>query len=246
MLLYHGTTATFAKVIEKDGLRPRCELSIKGNWPEKPSRNDLVYLTTVYGAVYALHFFLEKALREQRQEEMAVVEIDTDRGLLDRFFLPDEDFVEQCISMVEAHGRLKRGVKKGRKAREAEHGRRLAEIRAGLERYADGRWIDVTEWKGMTGWQASLAGMGTCAYKGRIPPQATTRIAYLLPLREHPHPILHLLSWSRPSIPDYQFKGKQLAACNRWLFGESCADDWKDQPDPETFSLRQGWRLWQR
>src|SRR5689334_9124327 len=97
MLLYHGTTGRIAERASAEGLKPREGKA--GNWPDKPSRSDCVYLTTVYGPAYATT--AHKRAGGSLSDELAVLEIDTDRLALESL-MPDEDFLDQCVSMRES------------------------------------------------------------------------------------------------------------------------------------------------
>lgn len=85
MKLYHGTALRHLEGIRQHGLIPRGEGP--GNWPEFPSRDDLVYLTTAY----APHFAKCAA---QDKEPWVIIEIESDN--LPEPLLPDEDFLEQA------------------------------------------------------------------------------------------------------------------------------------------------------
>lgn len=85
MKLYHGTALRHLDGIREHGLIPRGDRP--GNWPEFPSRDDLVYLTTAYAPHFAKCAAKEK-------EPWVIVEIESDN--LPDSLLPDEDFLEQA------------------------------------------------------------------------------------------------------------------------------------------------------
>ena len=88
MKLYHGTTASRARKILKEGLRPRGER--RGNYsPHLASHQGCVYLSTVYGPAYACR--AAPSLRP-----LAVVEVDAGWLRAERL-RPDEDYMTQCL-----------------------------------------------------------------------------------------------------------------------------------------------------
>lgn len=91
--LYHGTTATVAKLALKTGLLPRAMLKTKpqGNWDNGlESHPDYVYLTDVYAV-----FFASQAAGFRK---WGIVELDCD-VLQEANIYPDEDYlVERLMS----------------------------------------------------------------------------------------------------------------------------------------------------
>jgi hypothetical protein len=90
MKLYHGCSETTARLVMEHGLLPRKFSKSKGNWKHTVNSNtNMVYLTAAYAPYFAVH-----ATDIQKNERMAIVEVDVD--LLDHNkMFPDEDFVEQ-------------------------------------------------------------------------------------------------------------------------------------------------------
>jgi hypothetical protein len=77
VLLYHGTSATAADRMKAEGIKPRCELALKSQWQANPSRQDCVYLSSVYGGYYAMYLLAQSGAGSGK--EVAVVEIDSSR-----------------------------------------------------------------------------------------------------------------------------------------------------------------------
>src|SRR5690348_1386086 len=132
MLLYHGTTGQIAEKAKIEGLKPR--EGKPGNWSDKPSRPDCVYLTTVYGIAYAKT--AHKNGRCSQNDELAVIEVDTNR-LVQEALLPDEDFLDQCVSMRDSKAGL---TSQEQRKKKSEHYRRIRRISADLRRYGGLDW----------------------------------------------------------------------------------------------------------
>lgn len=96
MKLYHGTRAENLHSILINGLVPRTES--KGNWEHTvSSRQDCVYLTSVYAPYFAI--------QASDNNQLCILEIDT--NLLDQeSLLPDEDFLEQATRGREPFGTM--------------------------------------------------------------------------------------------------------------------------------------------
>jgi hypothetical protein len=179
VLLYHGTSGRRAEAMNIQGIIPRQDGA--SNWPDRPGRSDCVYLTSVWGLTYSLHS-LTRSTSTNANEEGAILEV---RGLDKSLLLPDEDFLFECVTMYYP-------VSEADERKEHLLGTVLPEIRDELENYAGQDWLDrlsrkyegrVHEWakhfSGQFGWEASLDGLGTCAYRGTIPPRfirATNRM----------------------------------------------------------------------
>ena len=248
MLLYHGTAGNNVEAIRSKGIIPRATSG--GQWLQRASRADCVYLTTIFGAMYA-----NAAVRHDRVavDRLAVIEIDCahlDSALL----LPDEGFLDQCITMKDHFADLGR---RKRKLAERFHKERLPILRDSLEAYAGRNWQEMlcrvstqlwhgaNRWAEMPGWEASLAGMGTCAYKGVVPAAAITRIAYATITAANPHPIFAFFNQIQVSIDHHKKFGKRMCACNRWLFGVYDPNEWRDVVNPWAYSSREGFEIWQ-
>ena len=86
MILYHGTSMSALTCISDEGvLRP----GVRCNWPDAPSRSDMIYLTNCY----APHFAIAAASEYDRP---VVLEIEVSRDTLEQKGFPDEDFLYQA------------------------------------------------------------------------------------------------------------------------------------------------------
>lgn len=143
-VLYHGTSSSRIDAIVKEGLKCRADLNGVGNWPEEiASAAHRVYLTNAYAPYYAL----------------AAAEADgSSHGVVVKLAIPhtmpmvaDEDFLAQNKSVTRMHNlghlTLKERVKFWSK-------------------FSYQELLDM----GLLG-ALSLAGMGTCAVIGSIPPE---------------------------------------------------------------------------
>ena len=154
MLLYHGTNGAWVNNIMRKGLEPRGSSQIRNNWKHvaHQSNRNAVYLTDSYAPYFAFN-----ASRGSKPL-CAVVEVDTDKLDQDKFF-PDEDYLEQVGRRIDhVKGTMSQRTLHYRKVACGDHGI----ISKRTMRFAD--------------WRDSLAGLGTCAYYGVVPPQAITRI----------------------------------------------------------------------
>jgi len=197
-------------------------------------------LTTVFGLIYAA------AVSHQ---EGAILEVETD--MLDQAqLLPDEDFLSQCVTMHHHPSEISR--RKESRIKKWHDTKVVPTIRAQLEQYAGADWLDNLRrtysriWKGaekfggMNGWEASLRGMGTCAYKGAIPPSCFKRIAFF---NKPGHPIFKHFRGIEVTIEDYRKRKEKLEKCNRWLFGEYRPQDWNSDPETLSYKSRDSFRV---
>ncbi len=243
MLIYHGTTKDYADAACIDGVKPRGKGD--GNWPDRRSRPDCVYLTAAFGATYAVSTSVKAG--EPESAEVAIIEIDVaDDGKL----LPDEDFLTECILMAYREDEFE----------DPDHHRKRAlslSLRDALEEYAGTDWVDllesrhkdmhkpIDEWirqycaldergEKVKGWEASVFGLGSCAYRGIIPTSSIRRVA----LVKRSHPILHLLRAENiePSICDYRANMNRLLTYNAFIFGDG-PSRWQQE------RLREGIRI---
>ncbi len=83
--LYHGTTAKYAKEIERVGFIP----DLHHNW-EVPSKTGFVYLSTAYAPFYAN---TADAGNDAMTGELALIKCTVDISDL----YPDDDFIMQCF-----------------------------------------------------------------------------------------------------------------------------------------------------
>jgi hypothetical protein len=97
MKLYHGTKSSIAHPAFEHGLAPRGMTGSKGNWPQCPSSDHLVYMTSTYAGYFA------NVAVGNSADDWAIVEVETD--LLDpHFMMPDEDFLEQASRRQKVPG----------------------------------------------------------------------------------------------------------------------------------------------
>lgn len=152
MRLYHGTSSRHLESILRDGLKPRGEGP--SNW-EAASSNQVVYLTRTYG----LHF--ASNARTTSDEDLAIVEIDTDLLPNPESLLADEDAI--CFAWQKGH--LPRFSDEGWLRRQTlqQQAMYFAEL---LQEYS--RRGFTASW--------SLNVLGNCTHKGVIPPEAITRV----------------------------------------------------------------------
>jgi hypothetical protein len=176
-------------------------------------------------------------------EEAAVIEI---CGLDEASLLPDEDFLFQCVTMYYPDP----GPNESEKLKKVFVEDVLPRIRDNLELFAGPDWFErlneefqakVCSWAkrfaGTAGWKASIAGLGTCAFKGTIGPESVKRIAYF----SKPHPILKHYAGQNPSIETHCGSKDTFSTCNRWIFG-----DCLHGPNNEVYAHREGLRVWSR
>ncbi len=86
--LYHGTREIWLPSVLDHGLLSRPKGS-HGNWPERPSEADFVYLSSAFAPIYALNLGAAGA-----HTPAVVVEVDT-AHLRTACCFPDEDFLSQ-------------------------------------------------------------------------------------------------------------------------------------------------------
>jgi|ERR1051326_1712252 hypothetical protein len=131
---------------------------------------------------------------QQRDEKWAIAEIDLAALDTDKLY-PDEDFIAQALKQQGDY----RGID-------------LNDLTTAVKN-------SLEKWKPL--WEDSLLGLGCCAYKGTIPPEAITRIARYDP-RSNPFVTLACLD---PSITilNHLFCQKKYQALTRWLMGEKIA-----------------------
>lgn len=126
-------------------------------------------------------------------EKWGLIEVDVDR--LDKKLLrPDEDFIAQVLK------------KTSRKT--ADLLKLTAEVRDSID-----------DWQAL--WSKSIEWMGTCSYKGVVPPEAITRVAIYDP-ESNPMMTLAALDPSI-SIENYRICANKYRAITRWFFLEAVA-----------------------
>ncbi len=73
MKLYHGTSEPLARLILKEGIKPRGKR--RGNWKDQPSGADRVYLTTAYALYFAL---VTCKVTPNKADRWAIIEVESD------------------------------------------------------------------------------------------------------------------------------------------------------------------------
>jgi len=136
-------------------------------------------------------YYANAAAREG--EKWGLIEVDVDR--LDKNLLrPDEDFIAQALK---------------RTSRKSEDLLKLTEeVRDSID-----------NWQAL--WSKSIEWMGTCSYKGVVPPEAIPRVAIYDP-ESNPTMTLAALDPSI-SIENYRICGDKYRAITRWFFLEAVA-----------------------
>jgi hypothetical protein len=232
VVLYHGTSGRRAEAMNTEGIIPRRDGNC--NWPDRPGRSDCVYLTTGWGLTYALH-----ATTTNANQEGAILEV---MGVEKSLLLPDEDFLFECVTMYYPESEADE-----RKAHLL--GTILPEICDDLEDYAGHDWLErltrkydgkVHDWasnfSGRFGWEASLDGLGTCAYKGNIQPRFIRRIAFF----PGNHPAFSEISRLKPTSGEHLSLKAGLETVTRWVFQDGPA------PGHPVFNNRRGFRVTSR
>jgi hypothetical protein len=225
--------------MKTEGIKPRCELGLGSRWQDNPSRPDCVYLSSVYGGFYAMELLARSGAGSGM--EVAVVEIDSSH-LDQSSLLPDEDFVKQFQDREQARSRKTAMPRRLGKQQQARLDRRhLSNCRDSLEQYAGPGMFNNEEWnrRKLRGWMCSLEGLGVCSYKGTIPPEAITRIAYFgkvaQPIFREFATLPRLTIRNHPNAREYQRR------CTMFLFGDFSIADW-----PDEFQNRAGFSVWER
>jgi hypothetical protein len=182
--LYSGTPAKQRDSILAKGLVPRGKS--KGNWDKAPSRTDMVYLTTAYPFYFASC---------HGDNELMVVEVETDRLKEDRFY-PDEDFIAEALSRKKdpestaTHLQLTT----------------LAKIELAAYRHH---------------WQDSITCLGNCCYRGVIPPAAFTRYCILDLSHRSSSQLTNMILDPAIMTSNYGYCGWKYRAFIEWAFGDS-------------------------
>jgi hypothetical protein len=199
MKLYHGTTADVARLALDEGLCPRGETGVVGNWEHTcPSASDRVYLTTAY-APYFAHAAQPEDLAVEDQR-WGVVEIDTDLIEEPEHLCPDEDWLEQGSRGEIPKGHVFRDIG-------LQHCKTMEERTALFREYAPA----FNE-----SWADSIEGLGTCAHVGAISYQAITRVSILEPAKARD--IVFAAVDPMISIMNYAICGEKYRALTRWFF----------------------------
>ena len=172
-------------------------------------------------SAYAGHFAMVAA----GMGRWGILEVETDL-LESRALVPDEDFLEQASRRQKVSG-LRAKTMKGRT-----------------------KWFRsrLLNWAHI--WEESVHGLGTCAYIGRIPPEAITRCALFDP---RANPAITVSIDPTISLMNYNICGNKYRAISRWLIGdEATVDDVfmfvpPDQRElaVEALKNRAGWELLQ-
>jgi len=211
MLLYHGTNEEAAQNALKEGLKPRANTSLKGNWKHTvDSRDDCVYLSKVYAP-----YFAGCATENGR---WAIIEIDTTR-LDESLFLPDEDYMQQATVKAEIPDEpFYGGLRRANLAKDAKE--RLFKRNDWFRR-------NLHEYRAF--WEQSIDRIGNCCYQGIIPGEAITRTS-LFDTASNPTVMMNSMD-PTISIMNYQFMKPQYEALTKWFM-----DDEFDPKDIFLFS----------
>lgn len=204
MKMYHGTSASVAIAARKDGLSPRGERP--NNW-DVESRSDLVYLTTAYAA-----YFANKAAGDD--DVWGIVEVETD--LLDKtLILPDEDALEQSFRNLEISPLTPKIIRYiATSIEDMTIEQRTYWFRNNLEEHANLA-------------SGSVKALGSCSYKGVIPPEAITRVSTV------DYKDIGEIGWLAMdpviTVQNYAFAGAKYRAATKWLIGRELETiDWVD------------------
>jgi hypothetical protein len=196
MKLYHGTTGAVARRALTEGLSPRSETGVSGNWKDHPSWPSRVYLTTTYAPYFAGMAQAEGA--KLPEQSWGIVEVESDR--IDQALVPDEDWLEQGTrgAIPRSHVLLELGL----------HRARSVKARTQLLARHAGVFRDV--------WLKSLDGLGTCAHEGSIQARAVTRVAIYDPTT---NPFITCSALDPTiSLANHRFCSQRYKALTRWFF----------------------------
>lgn len=189
--LYHGTSETAAKAAISDGLKPRSAINHKGNWEHTIDSHPECVYLT---DIYSPYF---AATSSYLDDKWAMVEIDVSK-LKKSLFRPDEDCMEQGTRNMK-------------------------------NRFDDGK-LDIHE-RTMyfrdrqddfkSKWKLTLEILGTCAYKGVIPPEAISRVAVYDPKVKANGVITISTLDAMIVVSNHRFCYNQYKNLTRWMFGET-------------------------
>lgn len=149
--LYHGTSTKYLQAIISSGLMPRYES--ESNWENAPSRKDMVYLTNSYAP-----YFAQQSVPVGSEYQPVVFKVQLSDKICDKRLYPDEDYLEQ-IARNHPEGLPQEYLSMDMKQRTEFFRERLEHYKI---MYAN-----------------SIQGLGTCAYKGVIPPKFITSYTIL-------------------------------------------------------------------
>jgi hypothetical protein len=242
MLLYHGTNGAWLDNILAKGIEPRRSRPARDNWKHVAHRSNprAVYLTDSYAPYFAFNAVRGSA------PSCAVVEVDMDL-LNPAALLPDEDCWEQL-------GRNRDGVP-GTMSKRTVWYRKQIEKAA---RQPDPDHVDRAVLNFYTSrtdpstaaYRISLAALGTCCYRGVVPPSAITRAV------RWPHiPNARLTFVWDPmiSLMNQQIMGNRYRALTRKLFAGEFIDPAavtpemavaaRIDPDAALLPIIEGWQF---
>lgn len=198
MKLYHGTTEAVARKALKEGLKPRISTG-KSNWKHTVESNpSMVYLTAAYAPFFGMQAAKSFVDEEPDKDfKFGLIEVDTD--LLDqKWLMPDEDFIEQA-TRTQSNTLIKGKTMK----------QRTEWVRNNIQVFREH-------------WETSVKGLGNCAYKGIIPPNAITRVSLVQ------YGLNKEIIWAiDPCITtiNYFFVGEKYRELTRWFFKEALSID---------------------
>lgn len=195
MLLYHGTSFSCWEKIKKNGLTPRNGGS-QSNWEHTvESDPDTIYLTDAY----ALYFSLQCVNKnEEKFEDAVVIEIDTNK-LNKKFFVADEDALEQASRHMKDGDGL---------PLDWDMNKRTLHYRNMAQKFA----------KSGYGHEWSLSILGTCGYRGKIPLDAITRVA-IIDIKEQAK-LCYTFMDPTITLLNYKFIGVKYRVLSKMIFGD--------------------------
>ena len=201
MLLYHGTSLSNWKRIQKTGILPRAHTN-KTNWEHSiESNEDNVYLTDAY----AMHFGLCAIQSVKKKfEDVVIIEVDVDDDLAPNM-LPDEDALEQ-VGKVSGDGLPDEWNMHQRTAYYRENAWRFAETELN--------------------YQWSLKALGTCCHVGEIATKHITRIARIDIKKESQLAMMYMDC--QVSVKNYRFLGAHWRKVSKMIFGDTYQPDPND------------------
>lgn len=189
--LYHGTSESVLENILANGLRPRKDTGVQGNW-DIQSRSDFVYFTRAYAGYFA-------ALAAKNGERLAIIEAKLNVSQL----VPDEDYMEQATRTPEVN----RAIVSAYQAPQL-----LGTMEERTEWFRD----NITSFKDF--WSQSLDGLGNAAHQGPVAPIALARVTLFDPKS---NPSMYFMALDPCiTVLNYAIMGAKYEALVQWLIGE--------------------------
>ena len=188
--LYHGTSETAARAAISDGLKPRSAINRKGNWEHTIDSHPDCVYLT---DIYSPYF---AATSSYLDDKWAMTEIDVAK-LKKSLFRPDEDCMEQGT----------RNMKNRFDGGKLTMTERTRYFRDHQDEYK-------------SKWKLTLEILGTCAYKGVIPPSAISRVAIYDP-KNKPNGVITISTLDAMIVVgNHRFCYHRYKNLTRRMFGE--------------------------